>query len=321
MSDKKEDKTRESKIYPEYYEYKIPFDPEIGMDVFSEIDKAPDIEDVDDDFKKLNCYNGEIKIMNRDVDFPYTPEHIEELEKCYNDTLYFIVNYCKIITMSDGLQLLKLFQYQKNVIKVIHENRFSIFKMARQMGKCSCKETNITIKINGMEMDLTIGQLYDLIESENIVESYTPNYDYQILTEDGFKDFDGITTRSVDEIYEIELSNGTKIRATGKHEIKLFNNEFVKISELHVGHVVGVDDQNTVTKISVYNGDFRVADMISVKDTHSFAVNDMSAILSNCIDGDSMVTLLDNETGKVFQIHINKLFDYLYAGAADVIGE
>lgn len=458
MSDKidNKDKKIEQKIYPEFYPYKLPFSPTVGMDVFKEVDIAPDIEDVDDEFKKLNCYNGEIKIMNRGVDFPYTDEHRAELEKCYDDIIYFIVNYCKVITMKDGMQLLKLYQYQKNAIKVIHENRFSIFKFARQMGKalnyktfllttrgfkrmedirtgdfvygddgkptkviyktepiydknykitfdngeeiiaganhdwkfngkiitseeiynnqtitysitrkfnidefdikiddvisiqsieevpteasycisvdndshlflcgkslipthnCTVSKTEITVRINGTEMDLTIGQLYDLIESENIVESYTPNYDYQILTEDGFKDFDGITTRSVDEIYEIELSNETKIRATGKHEIKLFSTEFIKISDLKVGDIVGVDDQNSVTKITVYNGDFRVADMISVKDTHSFAVNDLSAILSNCIDGDSMVTLLDNLTGKIFQIHISKLFDYLYAGA------
>ena len=126
---------RESKIYPEYYEYKLPFDPTIGMDVFKEIDVAPEIEDVDDDFKKANCYKGENKIMNRDVEYPYTEEHVDEIERCMNDVLYFIINYCKIITLSDGLQLLKLFQYQKNTIKIIHENRFSIFKFPRQMGK------------------------------------------------------------------------------------------------------------------------------------------------------------------------------------------
>lgn len=314
MSDKK-DKKRESKIYEQYYEYQLPFDPEVGMDVFSEIEKAPEIEDVDDEFKKLNCYNGEIKIMNRDVDFPYTQEQMDEMEKCYDDILYFIVNYCKIITMSDGMQLFKLFQYQRNTIKVIHENRFSIFKFPRQMGKCVVNQTLINVRINGEEIDLTIGQLYDLIEHENMVESYVPNYTYQILTEDGFKDFDGITTRTVDELYEIILSNDSKIRATAKHEIKLFDGQFIKMSDLKVGDVVGVEEKNIITNINVYKGEYRVADMISVKDTHSFAVNDLSAILSNCIDGDSLVTMLDNHTGKIFQIHIDKLFDYLYAGA------
>lgn len=306
---------RENKVYPEFYEHPLPFDPTIGMDVFKEIDAAPEIKDVDDEFKKLNCYKGEVKIMNRDVDYPYTPEQEEEFEKCMDDVLYFIVNYCKIITLSDGLQLFKLFQYQKNTIKIVHENRFSIFKFPRQMGKCSVGNTNISIRINGEEMDLTIGQLYNLIEQDNIVESYTPNYDYQILTEDGFKDFDGITTRSVDEIYEIILSNATKIRATGKHEIRLFDGDYVAMADLKVGDVVGISDKNTITSINVFNGDFRVADMISVQDTHSFAVNDLSAIMSNCIDGESMVTLLDNHTGKIFQIHINRLFDYLYAGS------
>ena len=41
----------------------------------------------------------------------------------------------------------------------------------------------------------------------------------------------------------------------------------------------------------------------------------MSAILSNCIDGDNMVTLLDNHTGEIFDIHISELYDYLLKGA------
>ena len=312
MAEKLETK---SKLYPTYYKYPIPFNPEEGMDVFSPTDEAPEVEDVDKDFKVLNCYNNNISIMKSGVEYPYTEQHLIELKKCKDDILYFIVNYCKIVTLKHGVQKFKLFQYQKNAIKVMHENRFSIFKFPRQMGKCCHKDTLVYVKINGEELELTIGQLYDLIETDNKVESYTPNEDYQILTEDGFKDFDGITSRYTDILLMITTEDGNQIKVTPQHEVKLFNGEFIKASDLKIGDSLGIKTPTIIKDIIELNGNFKVADMISVKDTRSFAVNDMSAILSNCIDGNSMITLQDNHTGEIFDIHISELYDYLLKGS------
>lgn len=163
-------------------------------------------------------------------------------------------------------------------------------------------------------MDLTIGQLYDLIDTENMVESYTPNNDYEILTEQGFKPFDGITTRFADTLLEI-TTNQTTIKVTPEHDIKLFNGEFEQAKNLKVGDLIGIETPHAITVIKELTGEFKVADMISVKDTRSFAVNDMSAILSNCIDGESMITLFDNHTKEIFDIHISELYDYLLKGS------
>ena len=441
-----------SKLYLDYYPYPIPFSPSEGMDVFSPTDVAPEVEDVDKEFKTINCYNNNISIMKSGIEFPYTEAQLAELKKCKNDILYFIVNYCKIVTLKHGVQKFKLFQYQKNAIKVMHENRFSIFKFPRQMGKpldgetpilttngfkllkdikindcvynennmptkvisvtgeqlykscykikfstnesiiaaadhewkyfkndkevitstseiyktisnnkfyiqsfdskiyiesiekvdsvpvyciqvdneshmflagktlipthnCVIGDTNITVKINSEELELTMGQLYDLIETDNKVESYTPNEDYQILTEDGFKDFDGITSRYTDILLMITTEDGNHIKVTPEHEVKLYEDTFVKAKDLKIGDSLGITNPNKIVDIQQLTGEFKVADMISVKDTRSFAVNDMSAILSNCIDGDSMVTLLDNHTGEIFDIHISELYDYLLKGA------
>lgn len=312
MAEKLETK---SKIYVEYYPYAIPFSPSEGMDVFSPTDVAPEVEDVDREFKLVNCYNNNVSIMKSGVEYPYTEQQLIELKKCSSDILYFIVNYCKIVTLKHGVQKFKLFQYQKNAIKVMHENRFSIFKFPRQMGKCVTGDTNICVRINGDELNLTMSQLYDLIEIDNHVESYTPNDDYQILTEDGFKDFDGITSRYTDVVLMITTEDGNHIKVTPEHEVKLYDGTFIKAHELKVGDTLGIKSPNIITDIIELTGEFKVADMISVKDTRSFAVNDMSAILSNCIDGDSMVTLQDNHTGEIFDIHVSELYDYLLKGS------
>ncbi len=307
-----------SKIYEQFYEYPIPFDPAKGMDVFSDIDEAPSVDDIGSDFKKSNCYMSNIQIMRSGVEFPYTQEQLDEFVKCKNNMLYFIVNYCKIITLKDGLKLFKLFQYQKNALKIVHENRFSIFKFPRQMGKCIVGDTTVEIRINGIEMKMTIAEFYSIIEVDNIVESYTPNYEYQILTEDGYKDFDGITTRKANELVEIILEDDSIIKITPDHEIKLFEGKFIKGKDLTTESILGVESPLRIKSIQILEGDFKVADLISVKDTASFVVNDMSAILSNCIDGESIVTLLDNKTKEIFEIHISELYDYLLLGSQEV---
>lgn len=148
-------KMSKSKVYKDYYEYPIPFDPTVGLDVFSEVEKAPYVEDVDYEFKLRNCYNSNTKIMKAGTLFPYTEAQLNELKKCSENILYFICNYCKVVTLQSGIELFKLYQYQKNAIKIIKENRFSIFKFPRQMGKGFTIQQQILTK-NGIK---TVGRI------------------------------------------------------------------------------------------------------------------------------------------------------------------
>lgn len=438
-----------SKVYKEFYDYPIPFDPTKGIDAFSEVEEAPKLDDVDDEFKVKNCYMSNPKIMRAGVDYPYTQEQLQEFQKCSDNIFYFIVNYCKVTTLNSGVDLLRLYQYQKNAIKLMHENRFTIFKFPRQMGKaldedvlikmadgtykklkdvqlgeyvvdhdnnptqvvykterfldhecykltflkdgvtnslvcdkghlwgvynssgeyvivttyelhrepqsysllddgvtlhsikktasrplycievdskdhlfkvtdfditthnCVSNDTKLDVSINGTVANMSIGQLYDLIETDNLVESYTPNNDYEIYTDEGYKGFDGITTRYSNELVEISCDNGSIIKCTPDHEIRLHDGKFIKGSDLSIGDDVGVNESVLVTNIELKHGNFKVADVIEVEDTHSFSVDDMTAILSNCIDGDSIVTLKDNETGEIFDVAVKDLYKYL----------
>ena len=316
MSDKNNVLKTKSKVYPEYYAYPIPFDPSVGLDAFSPVEIAPELPDVDKKFKDTHCYNRNTKIMAADVEYPYSAEHLIEIKKCSENIFYFICNYAKVITLKGGIDLLKLYQYQKNAIKIIAENRFSIFKFPRQMGKCVDENTKIKVRINGDVLDLTIGQLYHMVDTENFVESYTPNTEYMILTEDGFKDFDGLTTRYTNDLLEIYLSDGSIIKVTENHEIK-FNNKFVEAKTLQIGDDIGYNIKNVITDIKKVNGLFEVADVIQVRDTRSFSVNDESAILSNCIDGMSLITLYDNHTKEIFDIEIDELYKFLRSGISE----
>jgi len=80
-------------------------------------------------------YLGNQNLKAAGVAVNFTKEQIEEYIKCADDPIYFIINYCKIVTLDYGLQKFDLYECQKNKINVIHENRRIILMEGRQQGK------------------------------------------------------------------------------------------------------------------------------------------------------------------------------------------
>jgi hypothetical protein len=80
-------------------------------------------------------YNSNINLKAANVKVEFTPDQIQEYIKCAQDPIYFIENYCYIVTLDYGLQPFKLYDCQKNKINVIHNNRRVILMEGRQQGK------------------------------------------------------------------------------------------------------------------------------------------------------------------------------------------
>jgi hypothetical protein len=64
----------------------------------------------------------------------YTQEQFDEYVKCAKDPLYF-AKWIKIITLDEGLVPFTMYDFQKDMIKTLHDNRFVIVKCPRQVGK------------------------------------------------------------------------------------------------------------------------------------------------------------------------------------------
>ena len=77
--------------------------------------------------------NPNLKKINTPQEF--TKEQILEYQKCANDPLYFMETYVRIVSLDEGLIPFKLYDFQKKIVKTIHENRFTICKLPRQSGK------------------------------------------------------------------------------------------------------------------------------------------------------------------------------------------
>ena len=69
------------------------------------------------------------------VDMEITPEQVEEFLKCKEDPIYFYKNYLQTKSVDKGMVVFDPYEYQTRMTEMIQENRFSIFKMARQSGK------------------------------------------------------------------------------------------------------------------------------------------------------------------------------------------
>tara|TARA_R100001460_G_scaffold2761_2_gene8698 strand:- start:1466 stop:3109 length:1644 start_codon:yes stop_codon:yes gene_type:complete len=80
-------------------------------------------------------YLGNKNLKAAGVQTQFTKEEIEEYTKCAADPMYFILNYMKIISLDEGLVPFDPYEYQKNMIQKIHDNRFVIAKLPRQSGK------------------------------------------------------------------------------------------------------------------------------------------------------------------------------------------
>lgn len=80
-------------------------------------------------------YKGNPLIFGANTQKQFTVEQAMEYAKCEKDPIYFIEKYVKIITLDHGLQPMRLYEFQKKIIKGITDNNKLISACARQMGK------------------------------------------------------------------------------------------------------------------------------------------------------------------------------------------
>jgi len=95
------------------------------------------IEIDDDDYvlDSKDSYRDNPLLKKVGVKVEWTLETIAEYKKCAADPVYFAENYVTIVNVDVGLMKFKMWPFQKEMIRTYHENRFSITKCPRQVGK------------------------------------------------------------------------------------------------------------------------------------------------------------------------------------------
>ena len=80
-------------------------------------------------------YLGNARLKRTGTELSYTEEQVIEIAKCAEDPVYFIKNYVKIVNVDRGLIPFDMWDFQEDMVRTFHNNRFTIAKMPRQVGK------------------------------------------------------------------------------------------------------------------------------------------------------------------------------------------
>jgi hypothetical protein len=152
-----------------------------------------------------DTYLGNPNLKKSNVAMEWSPYELSEYVKCSKDQVYFIKNYCKIVSVDKGLIHFGLWDFQEEMVKTFETNRYTICKMPRQVGKTTTvaaymlwkilftENYNISILANKMM------QAREILSRIQLMFEYLPRY-----MQMGVKEWNK---------GNIELENGSKILA------------------------------------------------------------------------------------------------------------
>ena len=87
------------------------------------------------EFKMSDAYLGNPNLKKVNTPQEFSKKQILEYQKCAKDPIYFMETYIRIVSLDDGLVPFKMYEFQRHIVRTIHDNRFTICKLPRQSGK------------------------------------------------------------------------------------------------------------------------------------------------------------------------------------------
>jgi len=83
---------------------------------------------------QTSFYLGNKNLPTPETNFEWTPLMVEDLERARKSILHFS-RFFYIVSLDEGKQPIKLYNYQKRILKALVENRFNVVLASRQIGK------------------------------------------------------------------------------------------------------------------------------------------------------------------------------------------
>ena len=289
-------------------------------------------------------YLGNVKLKRSNVILSYTAEQLAEIEKCAEDPIYFIKTYVKIVNVDRGLINFEMWPFQEDMVRTFHENRFSIAKMPRQVGKttttagymlwCTLFQENYSIAILANKGSLA----REILDRIKYAYEYLPRWLQQ-----------GIVTWNKGNI---ELENGSKIAAfaTSSSGVRggsynlIFLDEFAFVPQNMANEfftsTYPVISSGKTTKVIIVSTPFGLnhfykmwvnatekrSDYIPLE-VHWSMVPGRDAAWKEqtirntseeqfrqefeCVDGDTIIEIFDKKTKEEYKIKIKDFYDFL----------
>lgn len=159
-------------------------------------------------------YDDKGLIKRPDKAVPITQEMLLEYAQCVQSVIYFAEHYYYVVHQVEGSQLIRLRDYQKNVLENFQMNRLNLLMSARQTGKTVCAAIFL-LWFSCFQKDKTVAILANkAATAKSILEEI--KFAYEKLPEwlkPGVKEYNALS---------VEFDNGCKIiaRATSKDALR-----------------------------------------------------------------------------------------------------
>lgn len=109
-------------------------------------------------------FNNEYGVRREHISFSMTDEEYSEYIRCKTDVQYFANKYCQIKLEDGSTGQLVLRDYQKDILDLYCNNRFSILMASRQIGKCIDMLATVNVMINDTFRIIPMFKLLHLIK-------------------------------------------------------------------------------------------------------------------------------------------------------------
>ena len=162
----------------------------------------------------------------------------QAIVKSKRDIAWWAEHFFRIIPASGGLQVIKLYQKQRDLLQHFVDNSRTVTLASRQIGKCVLKDSKIKIrnKKTNEILELSIEEFFKSIDNKykqisinkKFVESFDVD-DYEIMTDTGWKDVKAIHKTIAYRIWVLVTKN-YELMCADNHIVfdKDFNEVFVK---------------------------------------------------------------------------------------------
>jgi hypothetical protein len=291
-----------------------------------------------------DSYRDNPLLKRAGVKMEYTQEQIEEYIKCSKDPIYFAEKYIQIVNVDEGLMPFRMWDFQREMIKTYHENRFSITKCPRQVGKTTTTVAYILwLSIFQDTQNIAVlankGQLArDILSKYQLAYENLPMWLQQ-----------GVITWNKGSV---ELENGSKViaAATSSSAVRggsfnvVFLDEFAFVPS-NIAHeffnsvypVISSGKSTKIIIVSTPNGMnlfYKLwMDAINKKNNYKTFEIHWSMVPGRtaewreetirntserqfqqefeCVDGDTIVEIKDTVTNEIHNIRIRDLYDFI----------
>ena len=110
-------------------------------------------------------------LLKPDLVYKRTAEEVEDVIRCMKDPIYFATK-CSLMT-PEGLQPVKMRDYQEEYLGHLRDNRFNIMLACRQAGKTQLIDSQIVIRFLSIEnvknIDYLLEKYYYYIDNNNYI--------------------------------------------------------------------------------------------------------------------------------------------------------